>query len=222
MRLSPPPFPILRRLASRRRSALGAEQAIDYTREDFGETAVNWTNGEGVRPVMDAVGGESFCKSFAATRLYGRMVTLLSTTYKISHTNTARLRNPSTVMCKSPRVVPTRIRERYAPLFEQGALKVHLSRVLRLEKAADAHRLIEAGHTMGKIVLSKYHKTASTSYLAWLIQRSCNISTPQATPNPVTSVLTAPSPPLLLLPERSICSQGVSPTNRLRKRAARI
>jgi NADPH2:quinone reductase len=71
---------------------LGAERAIDYTRKDFVEAAINWTDGEGVRLVMDKVGGETFCKSFAATRLYGRMVTLLSTTCEIADTNTARLR----------------------------------------------------------------------------------------------------------------------------------
>jgi NADPH2:quinone reductase len=32
-------------------------------------------------------------------------------------------------------------------------LKVHISHVLPLERAADAHLLIEAGHTTGKIVL---------------------------------------------------------------------
>lgn len=143
--------------------ALGAERAIDYTREDFLEAALNWTDGEGVRLVMDTVGGETFCKSFAATRLYGRIVTLLSTTCEIAHTNTARLRNLSIgyVQVAAPlyfglppaRAVQTRILERCAPLFEQGALKVHLSRILSLEQAADAHRLIEAGHTMCKIVL---------------------------------------------------------------------
>jgi NADPH2:quinone reductase len=46
-----------------------------------------------------------------------------------------------------------RILERGAKLIEQGLLKVHLDRVLPLEDAAEAHRLIEAGHATGKIVL---------------------------------------------------------------------
>jgi NADPH2:quinone reductase len=48
--------------------SLGAELAIDYTREDFAEAALNWTGGLGVRLVVDTVGGDTFCKSFAATR----------------------------------------------------------------------------------------------------------------------------------------------------------
>ena len=112
---------------------------------------------------MDTVGGETFCKSFAATRLYGRVVTLLSTTCDIRHTNTARLRNLTVgyVQMTTPlyfdihwaRVAQTRILECGALLFGQNLLKIHISHILPLEKAAEAHRLVETGHTIGKIVL---------------------------------------------------------------------
>ncbi len=143
--------------------SLGAELAIDYKQEDFVEAILNWTNGLGVRLVVDTVGSDTFCRSFSATRLYGRVVTLLSTTCDIKHTNTARLRNLSIgyVQITAPlyfglhpaRVAQTRILERGAKLFEQDILKVHLGLVLSLEEAAEAYRLIEAGHTEGKIVL---------------------------------------------------------------------
>jgi NADPH2:quinone reductase len=143
--------------------SLGAELAIDYKQEDFVEAILNWTNGLGVRLVVDTVGSDTFCRSFSATRLYGRVVTLLSTTCDLKHTNTARLRNLSIgyVQITAPlyfglhpaRVAQTRILERGAKLFEQGILKVRLGLVLPLEEAAEAHRLIEAGHTEGKIVL---------------------------------------------------------------------
>lgn len=141
----------------------GAELAINYIEQDFVEAVLNWTDGLGVRLVMDTVGGETFCKSFAATRLYGRVVTLLSTTCDIRHTDTARLRNLTVgyVQMTAPlyfsihraRVAQTRILEHGAMLFGQGLLNVHISHALRLEKAAEAHRLIETGHTTGKIVL---------------------------------------------------------------------
>ena len=143
--------------------ALGAERAIDYIKEDFAEAALDWTNGLGVRLVVDTVGGDTFCKSFAATRLYGRIVTLLSTACGIDCINTARLRNLSIgyVQMTAPlyfglhlaRLAQTRILERGAKLIEQGLLKVHIDRVLPLEEAAEAHRLIESGHATGKIVL---------------------------------------------------------------------
>ncbi|SEO75832.1 zinc-dependent alcohol dehydrogenase family protein [Nitrosovibrio sp. Nv6] len=143
--------------------SLGVELAIDYSRQDFVEATLNWTDGLGVRLVMDTVGGETFCRSFAATRLYGHVVTLLSTSCDIQHTNTARLRNlcigyvqmaaPLYFGLHPARVMQTRILEHGAKLFEQGILKVHVGLALPLEKAAEAHRLIEAGHTTGKIVL---------------------------------------------------------------------
>ena len=143
--------------------SLGAELAIDYSQQDFVEATLNWTNGLGARLIVDTVGGDTFCKSFAATRLYGRVVTLLSTTCDIKLTNTARLRNlsigyvqitaPLYFGLHSARVAQTRILERGAKLFEQGILKVHIGLELPLEQAAEAHRLIEAGHTAGKIVL---------------------------------------------------------------------
>ena len=39
-------------------------------------------------------------------------------------------------------------------LLESGDVRVYVDRVLPLEEAAEAHRLIESGHTRGKIVLA--------------------------------------------------------------------
>jgi NADPH2:quinone reductase len=36
---------------------------------------------------------------------------------------------------------------------DQGSLKIQVARTLPLAQAAEAHRLIEQGHTQGKIVL---------------------------------------------------------------------
>jgi NADPH2:quinone reductase len=142
---------------------LGAELIIDYRREDFVEAALGWAQGAGVSLVMDTVGGETFCKSFNTARMYGRLVTLLSTSCDTKQINTARLRNLSIgyVQMAAPlyfglhdaRLVQTRILEEGAKLFEQGILKVHVGLTLPLEEAAEAHRLIEAGHTTGKIGL---------------------------------------------------------------------
>ncbi len=143
--------------------SLGVERVIDYRREDFGDVALEWTDGRGADLIMDTVGGETFCDSFAATRLYGRVVSLLSTSCSIAHINTARQRNLSIgyVQIATPqyfglhneRLAQIRILEQGAKLIEQGLLKVHVSLTLPLEEAAEAHRLIETGHTTGKIVL---------------------------------------------------------------------
>lgn len=143
--------------------SLGAELAINYRRQNFVDAALNWTHGLGASLVMDTIGGETFCKSFAAVRLYGRLVSLLSTACDAGQINTARLRNlsigyvqmaaPLYFGLHSARIVQTRMLEQGAKLFEEDTLKVHVGLTLPLEKAAEAHRLIEAGHTTGKIVL---------------------------------------------------------------------
>lgn len=142
---------------------LGAELTIDYQRQDFVEETLRWTNGRGADVVLDTVGGPTFCKSFGALRLYGRIATLLSTACELADINKARLRNLNVglVQMTAPlflgnaeaRRVQTRILESCGALFEQGKLKVSVSAILPLSDAATAHRMIEEGHTAGKIVL---------------------------------------------------------------------
>jgi NADPH2:quinone reductase len=142
---------------------LGAELTIDYRRQDFAQEALRWTGGVGVDAVLDTVGGATFCRSFDAVRLYGRMATLLTTACDFAELNKARTRNltVSFIQMSAPlylgnadaRRAQTRILENGATLFERGDLKVSVGTVLPLEEAATAHRMLEDGHTSGKVVL---------------------------------------------------------------------
>ena len=49
-------------------TSLGAELAINYTTEDFADAVLDWTDGMGVKLVLDTVGGPTFCRSFAARK----------------------------------------------------------------------------------------------------------------------------------------------------------
>jgi len=143
--------------------ALGAERIIEYKKEDFVQAVLDWTGGAGVDLTFDTVGGETFCKSFAATRVYGLVVTLLQTACDADAIKTARTRNqgihyelmltPMFLGLHAARVHQREILEEGASLIEQGKLKVQVSEVLPLAQAAEAHRRIGAGHTTGKIVL---------------------------------------------------------------------
>lgn len=143
---------------------LGAEKIIRYTQEDFVRVALDWTEGQGVDAVFDTVGGDTFCRSFAAARVYGKIVTLLQTECTAAQMKLARLRNqsihyelmltPSYLGLHEARIEQTRILEAGAQLVEAGKLKVKVSKTLPLEQAAEAHRLIEEGHTAGKVVLT--------------------------------------------------------------------
>lgn len=144
-------------------SKLGAEKIIRYSREDFVQATLDWTDGHGVDAVLDTVGGETFCRSFAAAKVYGRIVTLLQTDCGAGQVKLARLRNqsihyelmltPAYLGLHQARIAQTRILEAGARLIEAGRLMVEVSQTFPLEQAAEAHRLIEEGHTAGKIVL---------------------------------------------------------------------
>jgi NADPH2:quinone reductase len=143
--------------------SLGASLAINYREQNFVEAVLDWTEGIGVRLVLDTVGGRNFCQSFAATRMYGRVVSILSSTCDMDAINVARLRNltvgyvqmtaPLYLGLHGARRHQTRMLDEARRLVEAGRLKPVVSRLLPLEEAAEAHRLVEEGHTTGKVVL---------------------------------------------------------------------
>ena len=144
--------------------SLGAEKIINYKTQDFVQETLNWTNGKGADVVYDTVGGETYLRSLNATRVGGKVVSLLSTPLSLADTQLARLRNlslchelmltPQAMGLTEERVRQRKILEQAAVRVDAGKLKVHISHRLPLEQAAEAHRLIEAGGMIGKIVLT--------------------------------------------------------------------
>jgi len=142
---------------------LGAEKIIDYHREDFVQAALAWTDGQGVDALFDTVGAATFCRSFAAARVYGKIVTLLQSECVAAELKLARTRNqsihyelmltPMYLGMHDALIAQRRILEQGASLIEQGQLEILVNRTFPLEQAAAAHLLIEEGHTAGKIVL---------------------------------------------------------------------
>ncbi|MEO1766030.1 zinc-dependent alcohol dehydrogenase family protein [Thiobacter aerophilum] len=142
---------------------LGAERVVAYRDADFVQAVLDWTHGRGVDVVLDTVGGANLCRSFSCTRVYGRVVTLLQMDCPAEAIRLARLRNlalvqelmltPTLLNLHEQRVHQRRILEEGARLVEADKLKVKVSHVLPLEEATRAHRMIEEGHTTGKIVL---------------------------------------------------------------------
>jgi NADPH2:quinone reductase len=144
--------------------SLGAEKIINYKTQDFVQETLDWTGGRGVDVVFDTVGGETFLKSLNAARVYGKVVSLLSTPMSLADTQLARLRNltlgyelmltPQAMGLTDDRIHQRKILEQGAAMVDAGKLKVLVSHRLPLEQVAEAHRLIEAGGMVGKIVLT--------------------------------------------------------------------
>ncbi len=125
---------------------------------------VSVAKGSGVDVVFDTVGGETFLHSLKAARIGGKVVSLLSAPLSLADTQLARLRNlslcyelmltPQALGIGAGRIHQRVILERAAALVNAGELQVRVSHRLPLERAAEAHRLIEAGGMIGKVVLT--------------------------------------------------------------------
>ena len=142
--------------------SLGADEAIVYTQGGFADAVNELTGGKGADLVFDTVGAAVFKESIAVTAHFGRLVTLLDPG-ELSLAE-ARMRNlligfelmltPMLRDLADARDKHIAILKQCALWADQGLLKLHVSKIVPLEAAAEAHRLIEAGHTTGKIVLS--------------------------------------------------------------------
>ena len=142
---------------------LGADECIDYTQQDW-VTAVNeLTHGRGVQLCLDTVGPAVFRQSIPAVAHYGHLVTLLDPGSDLDLSE-ARVRNLSLaftlMLTPMLRDLPEALARHGEILrlcgewMDEGKLAVELGRTLPLEQVAEAHRLIEAGHTQGKLVLT--------------------------------------------------------------------
>ncbi|HCI14122.1 MAG: alcohol dehydrogenase [Gallionellales bacterium GWA2_60_142] len=143
---------------------LYADKIINYKEQDFVQETLDCTEGKGVDVVFDTVGGETYLRSLNAARIGGKVVSLLATPLSAADVQLARLRNlslgfelmltPQVLNLHDERVRQRRILEEGAKLVEAGQLGVLVTHRLPLEQAAEAHRLIEAGGMIGKIILT--------------------------------------------------------------------
>lgn len=142
---------------------LGAELPILYPQTDVVQAVLDWTAGEGVDTSFDTLGGRSLSQCFAATTVYGDVVTLLAPAADADW-KTARDRNLRvsyelmlTPMLKNLTIAlqdQAMILRTCARLIDQGSLKIHLSQTFPLAEASQAHALIEQGSTQGKLALT--------------------------------------------------------------------
>ena len=143
--------------------SLGADEVIFYHQTDFVGATLDWTQGEGVDLAFDTIGGDIFAKSFPAVKIYGDIVTILEpdakTSWKVARSRNLRI---SLELMLTPMLQglvedlqhQAKILSQCARLIDEGNLKIHLNKTFPLEAAADAHRLLESGSMMGKIVLN--------------------------------------------------------------------
>src|ERR671916_2884577 len=127
---------------------LGADVTIDYTSEDVFEVALDDTAGEGVDAVFDTAGGDLIARSIQATRVFGRLASIISLQgdftpgYRLNQTFHGVL-----LLRERARL------DEMTRLIERGQMRPLVDEVLPLNQVAEAHERLESGHGRGKVVL---------------------------------------------------------------------
>lgn len=140
--------------------ALGAKETINYHKESVENYVNRLTCGKGFDVVFDTVGGENLDKSLAAVTAYGNVISIQATsTHNLAllHSHSASLH---AVFMLLP-ILTNEQRERYSKILNEAASLVdkHSLKPLidphqfSLSNVGAAHKLLESGKAIGKIVI---------------------------------------------------------------------
>ena len=143
--------------------ALGADHAIDYKIQNFASEIKAITQGRGVDVVLDMVGGDYIPKNIASLADDGRHVSIAfqrGPKAEVNFSDVMRRRLTLTGSTLRPRPVAFKaaiaaaLEREVWPFFASGKLRAVTDKVFPLAAAADAHRRMEAGDHVGKIILA--------------------------------------------------------------------
>ena len=141
---------------------LGADEAFNYRTEDWVAAAKEATDGRGVDLVLDMVGGDYIGRNLDLLKVEGRLVQiafLKSAKAELDFSVMMRKRQwitGSTLRPRSPAekgVIARELLQQVWPLFENGTVAPVIHQTFPLADAAAAHRMMEAGTHIGKLVL---------------------------------------------------------------------
>jgi NADPH2:quinone reductase len=140
----------------------GADELIDYSREDLRERIKALTDGRGVDVVYDSVGGAYSEPAFRSLAWRGRLLVVGFAAGDIPRLplNLALLKGAAVVGVfwgdftrREPKVFAASMRQ-LGEWYREGKLKPHVSETFPLAKAADALNLMAARQVKGKVVLT--------------------------------------------------------------------
>ena len=138
---------------------LGVDHVIRYDEEDFVERVLEGTQGRGVDLAIDGVGRATFPGTVRATRLRGHVVLFGQASGPVEPFHPREVLGSRTLTtatlfdyARDRQELDRRYGEVIAWALE-GKLKLWIDRVLPLEEAGQAHRLLEDRQTSGKVLL---------------------------------------------------------------------
>ena len=146
---------------------LGADVAINYNENNFEDEIKTLTENRGVDVILDMVGGPYFPKNIKILASEGRLLQIaLMQGYKAEVDFRPLLMKRVTLTGSTLR--PRSVKEKASiarglfkevwPLLDSGIIRPIIHQTFPLEKAADAHRLMESSNHIGKILLRPEEK----------------------------------------------------------------
>jgi NADPH2:quinone reductase len=141
--------------------AAGADEVIRYTEQDFEVEVQRLTGGKGVQVVYDSVGQTTFAKGLNCLARRGMLVLFGQSSGPVGAFEPLLLAQKGSLFLTRPTLgdyIGTRdeLRARAGDVLGwigSGRLKVRIGHEFPLAAAADAHRLLEARQTTGKVLL---------------------------------------------------------------------
>ncbi|WP_294041148.1 NAD(P)H-quinone oxidoreductase [Sphingomonas sp.] len=143
--------------------AIGADHAINYKTQDFVAEVKAITGGAGVAVVLDMVGGDYVARNMQCLADDGRHVSIAvqggaMATIPVFEVMRRRLTLTGSTLRPRSVAFKTAVADELArtvwPLVAEGKLKPVIDRTYALADAPDAHRRMESGGHVGKIVLT--------------------------------------------------------------------
>jgi NADPH2:quinone reductase len=139
----------------------GADEVILYTQADFKEEVKRVTRGAGVRVVYDSVGRTTFEQSLGCLAPRGMLVLFGQSSGPVEPIDPLVLSRNGSLFLTRPTLADyiasrTELLDRAGDLLHwaaDGTLRVRIAHEFPLERAADAHRELEARRTTGKALL---------------------------------------------------------------------
>ena len=142
--------------------SLGAAAAFNYRTTDFVEQALAATDGRGVDVVLDIVGGDYLPRHLRCLATNGRLVQIGLQGGSRSEIDLRLVLNKrltvtgSTLRPRTPDekgLIARQLEQHVWPLLATGRVAPRIDRTFPLREAAEAHRALESGEVIGKVVL---------------------------------------------------------------------
>ena len=143
--------------------ALGAEILVNYREQDFAQVLADETKGHGADVILDNMGAKYLARNVSTLAVNGRLVIIgLQGGVKAELDINALLRKCAAIIATSLRARPlaekaaivAAVREHVWPMIESGDITPVVQATFPLARAGDAHRELETGAHIGKILLT--------------------------------------------------------------------